>query len=180
MMRGLRITPLRAGLALAVTAGLVAGLGFGLSRDPRVLAPAVLDHPAPRFTLERLGGGRMTLPRAGRPLVVNFWASWCPPCRIEFPLLHEAWRRWGNRVQFAGVLYRNSASGARAFLVRMGDPPDGSYPNLIDPGSNTAIDFGVYGLPETFFIDRYGVIRAKVIGEISWSELEQNVGLIRR
>lgn len=173
-------TPLRVAVALAVVVGVVAVLGFGFTRDPRVLPGAVLDDPAPRSTLERLDGERMTLLRTGRPTVVNFWASWCPPCRREFPLLREAWRRWGGEVEFVGILFEDSPRDARRFLLRMGDPPAGSYPNLLDPGGRTAIDFGVYGLPETFFIDAEGIIRAKIVGELEWQELEQYIGVILR
>lgn len=176
------ITPLKAAVAVIVLAagGLVAALNFGLGRDPRALRPVVLDRAAPKEILSRLDGARVTVPPRGRPAVINFWASWCPPCVAEFPLLHEAWSRFGARVSFVGILYQDSPRSARKFLVRMGDPPNGSYANAVDPGSRTALDFGVYGLPETFFVDRRGIIRAKVVGELTSDTLEQNIRLILR
>lgn len=172
------ITPLRALVVFAVLGSLVAALGFGLDRDPRALPVEVLDEPAPEATLERFEGGRMEVPVPGRPTVVNFWASWCPPCRREFPVLHDAFERYGDRVAFVGVLYQDTKAAARRFLAEMGDPPNGSYPNVLDPRSRTAVDYGIYGLPETFFVDRSGVIRAKVVGELDRGELERNLELI--
>lgn len=173
--------PLRLLVALSAAAGLVVVLGFGLSRDPRVLPVALLDEPATVARLPRLAApGRMRVPVRGRPTLINFWASWCPPCRREFPLLRAAWRRWGREVAFVGIIYRDTRSAATKFLVERGDPPQGAYPNVFDPGSRTAIDYGLYGIPETFFIDERGVIRAKVVGELSWDKLARNMQVILR
>jgi cytochrome c biogenesis protein CcmG/thiol:disulfide interchange protein DsbE len=173
------VTPLRAGASFLAVGALVAALGFGLSRDPRALPVTLLDDPAPRATLERLQvGGKMTIPVPGRPTLINVWASWCPPCKREFPVLRAGWRRWGKQVAFVGLVYQDNPKAANRFLTERGDPPGGSYPNLLDPGSRTAIDYGIYGIPETFFIDRRGRIRAKVVGELQWKELERNMEVI--
>ncbi len=173
------ITPLRAALAFLVVGGLVAALGFGLDRNPRELPVEVLDEPAATATLERLEvGGTMTVPVPGRPTLINFWASWCPPCKREHPRLREGFRRWGKQVQFVGILYQDSPKAASRFLAEHGDPPEGAYPNLLDPGSPTAVDYGLYGIPETFFIDARGIIRAKIVGELQWEALERNIQLI--
>jgi cytochrome c biogenesis protein CcmG/thiol:disulfide interchange protein DsbE len=175
----MRLTPLRAGVAFFAVGALVTVLGVGLGSDPRALPVKVLNEPAPRATLERLAvAGTMTVPVPGRPTLMNVWASWCPPCKREFPVLRAGWRRWGKRVAFVGLVYQDNPKAANRFLTERGDPPGGSYPNLLDPGSRTAIDYGIYGIPETFFIDRRGTIRAKVVGELEWEELQRNIQLI--
>ncbi len=174
------ITPLRAALGLLAVGGLVAALGFGLNHDPRALPIVVINKTAPQETLRRLGGGRVRIPFAGRPTLLNVWASWCTECKQEHPLLVAAERRFGRRIAFAGLIYQDSVAGARGFLRARDRGPNGSYPNLLDPGSRAAIDYGVYGVPETFFIDRRGVIRAKVVGRMSPQTLEQGLAAISR
>lgn len=174
------ITPLRGALGLLAVGGLVAALGFGLNHDPRVLPIVVINKPAPKATLARLGGSSVTIPVKGRPMLLNVWASWCTECKKEHPLLVAAHRRFGRRVSFVGLIYQDSVAGARGFLRARDRGPNGSYPNLLDPGSRAAIDYGVYGVPETYFVDRRGVIRAKVVGRMSWQTLEQGLATILR
>lgn len=159
---------LRAAVAAAVAAGLIAALAFGLRRDPRLLPGAVVGKPAPRFSLVGIDGRRVAMSSLrGRPVLVNFWASWCTECRKEHPLLVQAEEQWGRRVRFVGVVFQDTAANARGFLEDMGQDPAGTYPNLMDPGSRTAIDFGVYGVPETFFVDPRGVIAFKRVGRLT-------------
>lgn len=174
------ITPVRAAAGLLVIGGLLAALGLGLNRDPRALPIVVIDEPAPPATLTRLGGGSVTIPIKGRPMLLNVWASWCTECRKEHPLLMAAHQRFGQRVSFVGLVYQDSRANVRRFLGGMDSGPNGSYPNLLDPGSRTAIDYGVYGVPETFFVDRKGVIRAKVVGRITEPTLERGLAAILR
>lgn len=167
----------RALLAAAVAAGLLAALGFGLTRNPTVLESELVGSSAPPFELTGIDGAPVTLDgyRQGRPAVINFWASWCVECKKEHPLLMEAHSRYGEQVAFVGVVFQDSAANASRFLVDMGDVPAGSYPNLLDPGSRTAIDYGVYGVPETFFVDRNGRIVSKRIGRVTPDLLEQEL-----
>jgi cytochrome c biogenesis protein CcmG/thiol:disulfide interchange protein DsbE len=95
-------------------------------------------------------------------VVVNFWATWCVPCREEHALLVSAARAAGSRAQFLGVIYEDDDDEVRRFLVRRGS----AYPSLVDPESRTAIAFGVFGVPETFFIDGEGRIAAKHVGPL--------------
>ena len=104
----------------------------------------------------------------GRPAVINFWATWCVPCFQEHPLLVSAARSLGDRVRFVGVIYEDSEQQVRGFLARQGS----AYPSLVDPGSRTAIAFGVFGVPETYFLDAEGKIAAKHIGPLDAQSLE--------
>lgn len=171
----------RALLGVVIGAALLVGLGFGLTRNARVLPTVSVGKPAPPFELEALDGSRLSSrDLRGRPLVINFWASWCTECRKEHPLLMEAHDRLGERIAFVGVIFQDSEKNARGYLVEMGDIASGSYPNLKDPGSRVAIDYGVYGVPETFFVDRRGVVAAKRVGRVTPEILEVELGRLVR
>ncbi|MFQ5689995.1 MAG: TlpA family protein disulfide reductase [Gemmatimonadota bacterium] len=153
-------------------------LAFGLTRDPYVLPSPLLDLPAPEFALRVMpdsptaedgATGRKTTIRLseqrGSVVVVNYWASWCTACREEHPALSRAATRYRERgVRFFGILFQDTPGNARRFIREMGGQ---AYPTLLDPGSETAIEYGVYGVPETFFIDREGRIRFKQIGPVT-------------
>lgn len=152
-------------VALLAPAALVAVLGFGLTRDPSVISSATVGLPAPEFELDALGGGpRVRLgDYRGQTVVVNFWASWCVTCRLEHETLVRLGEVAAGRDDLAvlGVNYRDSKRDAAEFLVNYGTYP---YPSGIDRQGRTGIDFGVYGLPETYFIDAQGVITHRHIG----------------
>ncbi len=171
------MTPfLRALLGTAIAGGLLVALGFGLTRDARVLPTVSVSKPAPAFDLKTLDDRRFRLSDLkGKPMIVNFWASWCTECRKEHPLIMAAHDRFGDRVEFVGVVFQDSAKNARSYLVEMGDVAVGSYPNLLDPGSRTAIDYGVYGVPETFFIDREGLVVGKRVGRVTQPILDREI-----
>jgi cytochrome c biogenesis protein CcmG, thiol:disulfide interchange protein DsbE len=136
--------------------------GFG--RDPHEVPFMLKGQPAPGFTLMSLTSGtRMSLEALkGQPVVINFWASWCGPCKAEHPVLEWGAREFGHQAQFLGVLFEDTDDNGRQFLSRMG----ASFPQLTDPRSRMAVDYGVAGVPETYFIDRQGVIRGKHVGPI--------------
>ena len=92
-------------------------------------------------------------------MVVNFFASWCVSCREQEGNLVQAYRRWGHRAAFLGIVYQDSASAASAFTRSHG----GRWPDLVDPGASTAINYGVTGVPETFFINARGVVVAHTV-----------------
>lgn len=166
----------RALIGAVLAAGLLVALSYGLTRDARVLPAVAVGKRAPAFELEGLDGRPVALRDfLGRPVLVNFWASWCTECKKEHPLLMAAHSRWGDRVGFVGIVFQDSAKNARSYLVEMGDTAAGSYPNLLDPGSRVAIDFGVYGVPETFFVDRDGTVVSKRIGRVTWTLLQQEL-----
>jgi cytochrome c biogenesis protein CcmG/thiol:disulfide interchange protein DsbE len=120
---------------------------------------------APAFTLEKLdGSGPLTLASLrGKAIVLNFWASWCGPCKDETPLLQAGWRRWRDRgVVFVGVDVKDFRGDARAFLARY----DVTYPNVYDGKGSTVGRYGVTGFPETYFIDASGKVRYRIAGPV--------------
>lgn len=143
----------------ALTLPLVAVLAAGFGDTPQLQSDALTGTPAPNFTLETLDGQPLTLSDLkGKPAVLNFWSTWCQPCKVEHPHLIEAARRYRPRgVSFLGVVYQDDTANVQRFLATEGR----SYPVLLDPSSRTAIDFGVTGVPETFFLDAEGNIVKK-------------------
>ena len=140
-------------------------LNRGFDYDPRALPSAMEGKVAPTFALSTLDGEPVGLKSLrGSPVVLNFWASWCVPCLQEHPTLLEAASRYqGRGVVFLGVLYGDEAPNGLEFLAKHGK----AYPTLLDPGQRTAIDYGVAGVPETFFISPQGQIVKKVVGPVS-------------
>jgi len=130
-------------------------------------------EPAPDFDLRTLAGGRLELASLrGRPVVVNFWASYCHPCRKEFPLLRTALREHrDDRLAIVGVDSQDIASDARAFAREQ----HATWPMPIDEQGDVTRAYGVRGLPFTFFVDGEGTIRARVIGELSEQELTSHL-----
>lgn len=136
-------------------------LALGLNRDPRVLPSALIDRPAPaidRPLLHDAGRDLKVDSLRGQVWVLNVWASWCAPCREELPLLMEL-RKQG--VALYGLNYRDQADAARGWLQRHGNPYVAS---AVDADGRVGIDYGVYGVPETFVIDRAGRIRHRHAG----------------
>jgi cytochrome c biogenesis protein CcmG, thiol:disulfide interchange protein DsbE len=156
-------------LALALSL-VTALLLFGLVRNPFLVQSALIGKAAPDVELPLLdGSGDLKLSELrGQVVVVNFWASWCRECVIEHPSLQAAWQRYRDQgVVLLGVTFRDRASLSRAFAERYG----GDWPLLEDSSSRTALAFGVYGVPETFFIGRDGVVEGKVTGPVTYEEL---------
>jgi cytochrome c biogenesis protein CcmG, thiol:disulfide interchange protein DsbE len=158
-------------VAVVVTGG-VLGARFGA--DPTLVESPLLGKPAPRATLPLLdGGGQVSLAALrGQVVVVNFWASWCAPCRQEHPGLVAAAAAYRDAgVSFVGVSYQDTPAAAKRFLDELGRGR--GYLYATDPGSRAAIDFGVFGIPETFFLDRRGTVVAKVTGASSFPLLAE-------
>lgn len=152
-------------LTISAVAGLLlASLVIGIGRDPSLIRSALIDRPAPALSGETLAGEPFDLVElGGKVTIVNFWASWCVECRREHPdfvRVAERYRR--EPVALVGVIFQDDPAAARAYMQEMG----GDWPNVLDPDGRSAIDYGVYGVPETFLIDASGVIRAKVVGRI--------------
>lgn len=164
-------------LFVLIVAPIVYLLTFGLTRNPRELPSVLVGKPAPAFNLETLGGQRVTLESlSGSPIVLNFWATWCGPCFYEHPILKEARDQYEKEgVKFLGVVYQDKRESVLAFLKEMGEP----FTVLWDPNSQTAIDFGVGGVPETFFIDAQGIVRKKLAGALSREYIEETLREIR-
>ena len=137
----------------------------GIGRDPRNIPTPLTGEPMPAFSLADLDGNRVEADTLrGRPVVLNFWASWCAPCVEEHAVLAEAAQEHGDAVAIIGVLYQDEPAAALDFLARYGDY---GWPSVIDEGGRLAIEFGVTGPPETFFIDADGIVRARESGPLT-------------
>ena len=147
-------------LPLPFVAILTAILWFGFGKDPSNVPSPLVGKPAPNFVLKSTSGKTVSLKSfRGKPVVVNFFANYCDTCKAEEPYLVQAYNHWKGRVTFLGVIYEDPASEAAAFTKANG----GTWPDLIDPGSNVALNYGITGLPSTFFIDKRGIIRGYTV-----------------
>jgi len=153
------------GVGMAIVIPLVVMLAAGFGRDPKLRSEAAVGKAAPGFDLEQVQGGRFDLEAyRGSPVVVNFWSTWCQPCKIEHPILLEAAQSYGPAgVRFVAVVYQDEPAKVRSYITRYGS----RWPTLLDPGGRTAIAYGVAGVPETFFVDKEGKIVHKVAGAVT-------------
>lgn len=152
-----------------VVAAIAVGAVFGsrLGQDPALVDSPLIGQPAPDATLPNLeGSGSVRLADLrGQVVVVNFWASWCVPCREEHPALVSAANNYRSQgVVFVGVNYQDQQVSATGFLDELGRADPAAYHHVTDPGSRLAVDFGVFGVPETFFVDREGTVVGKITG----------------
>ena len=149
-------------------------LAYGFRVNPREIPSPLVGRPAPGFALTTFDGAPLTLEaQRGKVVVVNFWASWCyPACYEEAPVLERSWRAYRDRgVVVVGVDIQDKAEAAQKFIRDFAL----SFPNAPDPTGKVSVDFGTYGVPETFFIDRRGRIRAKHVGALTDEVLRTHV-----
>ncbi len=160
-------------LPLALFLVLVGFLAVGLNRDPREVPSPLVGKPAPNFQLAQLADPTKTFSPGdlkGKVWMLNVWASWCVSCRQEHPLLVEM-----SRAQVApliGMDYKDQPADALGVLKQAGNPYDLI---AVDADGRVGIDYGVYGVPETYVIDKAGVIRYKQIGPITAEALEKKI-----
>lgn len=152
----------------ALAAFLLVSLGWAMTHPVGIVPRGIVGQVVPATTILTLDGKQLALSDLrGTPLVVNFWASWCVPCRQEAPVLNAAATKYAGRVQFVGVDIQDSDSAARAFQAEFNSP----YP--VGPAiSGSYLKWGVAAPPETFFIDRGGMVISKFIGPLSTQVLE--------
>jgi cytochrome c biogenesis protein CcmG/thiol:disulfide interchange protein DsbE len=172
----------RAGIAVLAVTPVLALFAFGFTRDPAAIPSPLPGHLAPGFALPIFTPGNVPQPRPlgdtlrladlrGKVVIVNFWASWCGPCRAEHGPLSEVSQEYAGRpVQFIGILYSDTVPNALRWISDMGGQ---TYPAVTDAGSVTAIDYGVYGVPETFVIDPAGRVVRKHVGPVTAPQLRQ-------
>ena len=150
-------------VGLLIILPLLIFLALSFGKDPRALDSPLVGKPAPNFTLQGLDGEVVELKQfRGQPVFLNFWATWCQPCLVEHPVLQAGAREFDGRVRFLGVVYHDEREKIQAFLDRRGE----WGPTLLDEDGSVAVSFGVYGAPETFFIDRDGIIVEKYVGAL--------------
>jgi cytochrome c biogenesis protein CcmG, thiol:disulfide interchange protein DsbE len=156
-----------AAIPIIVFAGLAALFWKGLSGNPSEIPSALIGQPVPDVTLPAVEGlgipafDKSSLSQ-GQVTLVNVWASWCGPCRLEHPFLMELTKR--DDIRVVGLNYKDEPENARRFLGTLGQPYDAA---VADAQGRAAVDWGVYGVPETFVIDGQGIIRYKFIGPLS-------------
>lgn len=174
----------RASLAtLVVGAPLVALLSYGMTRDPREIPSPLPGRQAPTFSRAVFAPGEDSILRLdvgdtvslanhrGQIVVVNFWASWCLACRDEHAALSMAAEQYApSGVRFYGLLYNDQEANGLRWIEQMGGQ---AYPALSDPGARVAIDYGLYGVPETFVVDQNGRVAHKFIGAVRPAALSQ-------
>lgn len=152
-------------LPLLVFVLLAGFLAVGLKRDPREVPSPLIDKPAPAFSLPQLDApGQQVSPKdlLGQVWLLNVWASWCVACRQEHPLLVEVSK--AGQVKLFGLNYKDKREDALGWLQQFGNP---YLKSMSDTEGLVGIDYGVYGVPETFVIDKQGVIRYKQIGPVT-------------
>jgi cytochrome c biogenesis protein CcmG/thiol:disulfide interchange protein DsbE len=160
-------------LPLGIFVILVGFLYVGLFRDPHEVPSPLVDKPAPAFRLAQLGDPTKQLgpeDLKGQVWLLNVWASWCVSCRVEHPLLVQLAKT--NVVPVIGLNYKDTIPLGRRWLADNGDPYQVS---VVDADGRVGIDWGVYGVPETFVVDKKGVIRYKQIGPITPESLQEKI-----
>ncbi|HET9581965.1 MAG TPA: redoxin domain-containing protein [Gemmatimonadota bacterium] len=168
-------------LLLGVLAAVFAVLAYALTRETTLASP-LIGRAAPGFAFslfEPVGadpvapaGSRLALSDlAGKPVVLNFWASWCLSCRDEAAVLETGWRRYGPDVAFVGIAVNDEPDAARAFIARYGK----TYFLGPDQSGAVAVDYGLYGVPETFFIGPDGRVLARHVGPLTHEDLDRRL-----
>jgi len=169
------------GSVAGAVALLTALFGFGLRNDPNRIDSALTGKPAPGFDLPALSGGGQPPIRLGRfrgqVVVINFWASWCTDCRIEHNALVATWQRFRDQgVVLIGIPFEDPTSNSRAFASEL----HMDWPLAADPGSSTALAYGVYGVPETFVISPGGRVAYKQVGPVDYGLLADRITALLR
>ena len=161
-------------LPLVLLVGLLAVFAISLNRDPTLVQSVLIDKPAPDFALAQVPGldvpGFDSASLRGEVTVVNVFASWCIPCRDEHPVLEALKQQTG--VRLFGMNQKDAAENAAAFLAELGNPYDAIG---ADSNGRVSIDWGVYGVPETFIVDAKGVIRFKHVGPLAMDDIATEI-----
>ena len=157
--------------------GLTSLFAFGFTRNPKVVESPLVGRPAPGFSLTEMNTGEPLDHNRlrGTPYLLNFWASWCTACREEAPYLKMAYERYekpGRNFRVVGIAIQDTVEKARAFAQRYGKA---YYLALDDQQGSISLNWGLYGVPETFFVNADGIISHKHIGALTWPVVETEV-----
>jgi len=165
-------------VGIVIVAAIVFVLFAGLGKDPAHIDSPLIGRPAPPFALKAVGTGETIDLEAlrGKPVVINFWATWCGPCYEEHPTLVANARNLQPEVQFIGVVFNDTDDKIMRFLAERGS----AYPTLLDANGKTAIAYGVGGVPETFFLNPKGTIVAKFEGPLTTEALQSELAKAMR
>lgn len=158
-------------LPLGLFIGLIIIFIYGLQHDPRHVPSPLIDKPAPTFILPTLHSAENNIQLddlKGKVSLINVWASWCVACRTEHPILVEATSN-NNELNLYGLNYKDKRDDALQWLQQLGNP---YIESAFDESGSIGIDYGVYGVPETFVLDKNGIIRYKHIGPVNKQQLE--------
>ena len=163
---------LKALLPLIIFLSLVLLLYNGLGKNTKLLPSALINKPVPQFSVSSLMTGQVINNDSliGQMYLLNVWASWCPNCRVEHPMITEFVRQ--NIIPVYGLNYKDETTAANSWLKQFGNP----YKDiLVDSKGLLGIDFGVYGAPETFLVDAKGIIRHKIVGELNARNIQNEI-----
>ena len=163
-------------LVMVAIAGLTGLFIYGFTVNPKLVKSPLVQRPAPGFAITDFNTGeRLTLESLrGTPFLLNFWASWCVACRDEAHLLEAAHRRWGQDGKFRviGIAIQDTPDAARQFAKRFGKT---YFLALDDTEGDVSLNYGLYGVPESFFVDAKGIIRYKQIGAMTEQVLAEQI-----
>jgi cytochrome c biogenesis protein CcmG, thiol:disulfide interchange protein DsbE len=160
-------------IPFGIFAVLVVFLAIGLGLDPKVVPSPLIGKPAPEFSLPRLDDPQRHISNAdmrGKVWLLNVWASWCVSCRAEHEVIKQLARM--NEIEILGLNYKDDPADAARWLQALGDPYVAS---AMDQDGRVGIDWGVYGVPESFLVDQQGVIRYKQIGPVDQRALQEKI-----
>ena len=165
--------------AVAIILGLAVVLTLAFRRDPHDIKTGTVGKPAPAFALPSLADGSTVSLDAykGKVVVLNFWSSWCIPCKEENPALVDAWERYrGTDVVLIGIVFQDTKDAARDYTARLGN----TWISALDDDGRVALGYGVFGPPETYFIGADGVIAGRHIGPIDEQTLLTGIETLRK
>jgi len=173
-MRGVMLISWKFWIVMAVIAGLAGLFAFGFTKDPKEVLSPLVQGPAPGFAVVEMNTGEPISLESlrGTSFVLNFWASWCTACKEEAPILESAYERYeraGRGVRVIGIAIQDTLSDARRFAQRYGKQ---YYLALDTERGDVSLNWGLYGVPETFFVDARGIITHKHIGALTWPAVE--------
>lgn len=157
---------------------LLALLGYGLTSNPKNIPSPLIGKPFPLIEGVDLQGQVVSLGKIGeKPAVFNVWASWCASCRAEHQVLLRGVRRYADKVSLIGINYKDELANARGWLSQLGNPYQWSFH---DETGRVGLELGVYGVPETFFVNRDGIIVHKIAGPLTDESLAEGIAMISR